>query len=608
MPVSIDFPRLDNAAQCVALWSKYPQKAVGMWATGYPRQNVDILWRLRQELIKLGVPVIFFFNESAADMVHKVINEDSNPSGTEDVYQLDDPKLLKLLSFIEVLVTNDTFFNYEFSRCTNAKIVGMPHHAKVSTPNLGNYYYDYFISDVNQLGDFDFSLIPDSLKIHRNPYFTLLEAGHPKIDLILEERVKNISSFSPPVLLLYPNYFTIGIPLQNLSNDMYEDIWSKLVSEFLLWSPQGIVVYRPHLQDRADPIIENLRQRFNESGRFFIDLESDNKFWISRADYFVTDYSGGFVNFCMSAKRPAIRMVYTREEEEPIRDVWGWTISRPTQLPGVLDAIDREEKQWTESLLEKQKREMPGLGRNFSLLAEKIKRIFTDDDDPAWLRMDKGHTACETRADTLKIVANFTRNIPNSLWEQDEWMETVHKFGGAPIAPQIWLLCLRRALLTDCDERDSTETFLKSQLIYKSEAPYTISKYIAKCLNNSLHKLPFMYSVGLIRHLVRKYPQRLALSLLLTSTSKWVSGPDKKKALFFLLMELPAYEKEVLLKVNELADAMPQYFSRPVLDKLNCLLPLALKVPLPFRRFGARVLGLKKLFAKKYWQAHRALS
>lgn len=36
-----------------------------MWATGMPRQNVDVLWRLREELLKLGVPVVFFFNESA---------------------------------------------------------------------------------------------------------------------------------------------------------------------------------------------------------------------------------------------------------------------------------------------------------------------------------------------------------------------------------------------------------------------------------------------------------------------------------------------------------------------------------------------------------------
>lgn len=55
-----DFPLLDSPAKCAALWPRYPEKVVGMWATGWPRQNVDVLWRLRQELLKLSVPVVFF--------------------------------------------------------------------------------------------------------------------------------------------------------------------------------------------------------------------------------------------------------------------------------------------------------------------------------------------------------------------------------------------------------------------------------------------------------------------------------------------------------------------------------------------------------------------
>ena len=102
--------------------------------------------------------------------------------------------------------------------------------------------------------------------------------------------------------------------------------------------------------------------------------------------------------------------------------------------------------------------------------------------------------------------------------------------------------------------------------------------------------------------------QKTTILLLLTISSPYISGAHKKRILFFLLMELPHHDKDALLKVNELAEMMPEYFSRPVLDKLNRFLPLALKVPLQLRRLSACILGLKKPLAKKYWQAHKELA
>ena len=77
MTGSPDFPKLDSVAKCAALWPKYPQKVVGLWATGYPRQNVDVLWRLREELLNQGVPVIFFFMESAKPLLRTILSRDS---------------------------------------------------------------------------------------------------------------------------------------------------------------------------------------------------------------------------------------------------------------------------------------------------------------------------------------------------------------------------------------------------------------------------------------------------------------------------------------------------------------------------------------------------
>ncbi|MBD5558621.1 MAG: hypothetical protein HDQ92_08805 [Desulfovibrio sp.] len=80
MPATPVFPVLDSATKCAALWPQYPEMVVGMWATRLPRQNVDVLWRLREELLNLGVPVVFFFNESAKPLLEKLIPEPSSLS------------------------------------------------------------------------------------------------------------------------------------------------------------------------------------------------------------------------------------------------------------------------------------------------------------------------------------------------------------------------------------------------------------------------------------------------------------------------------------------------------------------------------------------------
>ncbi|MBD5558623.1 MAG: hypothetical protein HDQ92_08815 [Desulfovibrio sp.] len=608
-----DFPLLDSAAKCVALWPKYPQKVVGMWATGSPRQNVDVLWRLREELLKLDIPVVFFFKESARTMLSRVIaggtsstssHIHSHSHSENNIYQLDDAKLFRLLNFVEVLVTNDYCVGLEESRHINAKLVGLHHHAKNPTPYGANYYYDYFASDIPTLSDFDYSGIPDSIKIHRNPHFTLLAAGHSKIDLIVEERAKNTCFPAPPVLLLYPNYLDMSMRFQNISQEAYVDIWSNIISAYLNWSKSGIVVYRPPILSRNEVLAERIANKFMDNGRFFLDTEDDNKFWISRASYFITDYSGGLVNFCLTAKRPAIQMIWKKETEEPKRDEWGWTISRPEQLIPLLEEMNKEAQYWTEALREKQEREMPTLGRNFVLLAGMIKRIFNNDDDPEWLRMDKGHTLCQNERDMLKQMPKLIRMTPNYLHYINDWVMTIRKFTGVREDPRIWLLCLRYALLADC-ERESFNAYFQ---LYKTESPDYLARFLSQWLDNVIKMLPFKQTVGLLRHLMRHYAHQTTKSLLITITSNRISGHHKKRALFFLLMEMPHADLQAIRKVNELAERMPQYFSRPVLGKINRFLPAVMKVPLALRRFTGALLGLKKPLAKKYWHAHRSLS
>lgn len=590
-----DFPtiaRLDSAAKCAALWPKYPEKVVGMWATGLPRQNVDVLWRLREELLKLDVPVIFFFRECAKPMLRTIMAADFSLSKLH-IYQLDNAKFFSLLNFVDVLVSNDTILSYDFSHHIRAKLVGMPHHANVENPTFWNFFYDYFVSDKNTLSNFDYSFHHDRAKIHRNPYFTQLIAGHPKIDLILEERQKNTCSEVPPILLLYPAYVNFSIAQQNIAPEKYVAMWTDVISDFLAFHQKGLVVFRPTAPDRSHPLVSQLTTRFAASGRFFLDEDDDNKFWLARAKYFVTDYSEGYINFSMTAKRPVIRMVHSRGEgEEPKRNEWGWTISRPGQVVSLLQLMDREAESWTAALSKKQKSEMPTLGQNFAILAGMIKRILNNDDDPTWLKLDKSHTRCQTSADVLKLVTKWARRSPYNLGYVGHWLDHELLPLGARENSRIWLPLLRRALVP----------------YFERDSPDLIAHYVNLWLENALANLPLSQSVGLLRHLVRVAPEKCAAALLITITSVHVTGTHKKRALFFLLVEWGVYEEKVLAQVNDLAKAMPQHFSRPVLDKLNRFLPFAMKVPLPLRRFAARILGLKKPLAKKYWLAHRALA
>lgn len=595
-----DIPRLDSPARCATLWAKYPGKVVGLWALGLPRQNVDVLWRLRRELMALGVPVVFFFQESAKPLLLPLL-EAAPPDATGDIYQLDDARFFRLLGFVEVLTTTYgvSFQDHHF---IPAKLVSIASVVNMVNPSIWNYYYDYIISEKDPRVAFnhknidncrvDYSLYPDACKLHRNSHLTQLMGGYPKIDLLAEERQKNAVCLSVSVLLLYPTYLDYCMTLQHIAPDRQGELWEDAVAAFLAWRPDGIAVFRPKTEDLKHPVVERLKARFEDEGRFVVDAELDNKFWLARADYFVTDYSEAWSNFTMSATRPSIRMIYTPEEKAPFQNEYGWTISRPGQLVPLLEKMDMDAEIWKESLLETRQREMPAFGRSFALIAGMIKRIYNNDDDPEWHVQPKGHTPCSSPADLLKLVAKVTRRSGFDLYCLRIWLNDVLRAARGSTTPGVWLLLLRRALLHWPDHDIVPE----------------VVRRVDSCLANTATGLPFAQSVGVLRHCMRKDAGKCSRTLLMTITHSRVSGSQKKRALFLLLMELPRYDSAQLARINALADEMPQHFSRPVLEKLNRWLPLAMKVPLPLRRFAARLLGLKKSLARSYWHAHRALS
>lgn len=512
-------PRLDSAAKCAALWPKYPEKAVGLWATGFPRQNVDVLWRLRQELVALGVPVVFFFEESAKPVLRPLLEGDC-PAPLADIYQLDDARLFRLLGFLEVLVTTFGVWSKDH-RFVGAKLVSIAAVANMVNPGIYSYYYDYIIGELDPRKSrdhrnidnrrIDYGLYPDACKIHRNRHLTQMMAGYPKIDLLSEERQKNAARPPVSVLLLYPSYLDFCATLQQISPDGYENIWADAVAAFLAWRPDGIAVFRPKTEDLKHPVVRRLRERFAEDGRFIIDAELDNKFWLSRADYFLTDFSEARANFALSALRPGIRMIYKPAEEPPVRDDYGWTVSRPGQIVPLMKEMEADATLWTHDLLETRKRVTPGFGRNFTLIAGMIKRIFDNDDDPEWYVEPKGETPLRNQADLLKLVAKATTKSNLDLFCLRFWLEDVLRAAGDRPSPGIWLPLLRRALLHWPGDDSVPE----------------IVRLWDRSLGKALAELPPAQSIGLLRHCMRKDPRRCAETLLMAATHSRFSGRQK---------------------------------------------------------------------------------
>lgn len=156
-------------------------------------------------------------------------------SRLEDIYQLDDSRYFRLLNFVDVLATHEYKVGYGNHRHIGAKLVSIPKHPTLESPCPWNYFYDYVVSVrdpgrnyISQNIDsckIDFGIYPDVCKVHCNPHFTQLVAGHAKIDLLLEEHQKKAPEPMAPVLLLYPTSIDYSMSLQSIGPEKYVELW-----------------------------------------------------------------------------------------------------------------------------------------------------------------------------------------------------------------------------------------------------------------------------------------------------------------------------------------------------------------------------------------------
>lgn len=506
-----------------------------MLATGHPIQNVDVLWRLRRELLASGVPVVFFYPRSAREMLDKVIDAEQAGWGAAlspepadvlaDIYQIDEMPLFQYIDCMSVLITSDYALLFPDTTYIKAKLVSLPHHASIFPPSIWSYDYDYIVSEKGEFSTFDYSSFPNQMKIHRNPSLTLLRAGHPKLDLIIEEREK---AAPPPglglVLLIYPYVIGRAKLHGKGSSEAYVADWTQVISDFLAEHPAGLVVHRPKKADLNEPELLALKANFANESRVLWDVQSDNKYWLARADYFITDYSDGYINWCLTSLKPAIwfRPDYTAS---PIhRTNFSLIAQDPEQVLTALKMADSEKQLWKALLSRIRRREWPMLGRSFMILADMVKRIRENADDPMWLTMDKGNSPCATPADVLRIIGRVcshpVRDVSDTYTLFSIWLPHF-RFCCQATDPRVPLLLLKRGL----------------SFILKLDTPaFGYGYHVNHCLELALSGVPYAWVRGTIRHCLRTRPLSAMFAFIAMACYGGMSGLQIQRVLSFLLM------------------------------------------------------------------------
>lgn len=415
---------IDTKAKCNWLCGRNQKRnPIALYATGLPRQNVDVLLRLREELLKNGVPVILFFNNSAKPMLNTLlpmagVRQEREGTYLEEIYQMDDLLFFQYLDFINILVTTDYANSYQLlkpeSRILPQKIVLLQHAAKTGISCL-NLYCDYLCSNTPLKIKWPFKNFPSQLKIHRTNYLTLLPCGYPKLDLLLEARQRNYEEGREPVFLFFIGDLFLTKSRVSLSSEEVFCRWKKIAADLLSEWPNGKVVFRPIGCNRG--IFEELDllgKYISTDTRLYLDLKDDNVWWLSRADYFFTDYSTAYVNWAYASLKPAIWLNYVCQ---PFASGPEAMECAPENIVDAVRIVQAEESQLRKKLLYKRRISYPFAGRTFGRLSAMLARINAGDDDSAWLRLEKEERDCGSLKDTLRFIGWFTS--PKSPYLQE---------------------------------------------------------------------------------------------------------------------------------------------------------------------------------------------
>ncbi len=385
------FTRLATAEDCARLNdSLCGKKAVALWATTQPRQNVDVLLALASALRQEGIPVLFLMKENAVALV-----ADQGGEGT-NFYILDDRQLLRFLPCIELLVTHDYVADYYRIDGFQGKVLYL-NHVATGNQNIARNYYNDYIVEINAKFScaFDYSLVPSFLSVQHNPQLAVIPAGSIKLDLLAEARARERKAGAPTgIVSFYPlsSEHMIGDNTEKIARTVRE--WSVFVEGFFREHPGGTFVFSPSIADRGREFILNFAESWRHEPHFIFSTRDDNKYWISRSDFLLTDWSGIDGSWIFSSLRPAL---YLRPDsrERPGESAYGYVTTTGAEALRALARAQKELWRWKARLLKFRSEQFPFFGKSIACLCEAIRHIVSAEFPeplPSWGVIDKKMT------------------------------------------------------------------------------------------------------------------------------------------------------------------------------------------------------------------------
>lgn len=269
-------------------------------------------------------------------------------------------------------------------------------------------YADYLCVNTPAKMRWTFEKFPRQFTIHQQGHLALLPTGYLKLDLLLEARNHNYDGAEGPVFLFHIGDIYVLKRCGFATTDGFINAWREMARNLLAKWPKGKVVFRPMAGNRNFPEIQLLAEYVSTDRQLILDLNDDNIFWLSRADYYMTDISTAWDNWMFSSLRRAILLQYTPDNKDSSLSLQpGLIQSTPDGIADAVKRLPAEDSRWRSRLLYQRRTRHPFAGHAFERLAGMITRIIAGNDDSAWPRIDKANEVCTTLADTLRLTGWF---------------------------------------------------------------------------------------------------------------------------------------------------------------------------------------------------------
>lgn len=413
--MALNIPQLFTPQDCRRLGAQLRSHnaVVALCPTGSPRQTVDVMLFFRNELRKCGITVLVFVLENAIEDLERLsTSEDLN-----FIYRINSIDILQHCAFINILCTYDIFLQNSRTWPID-KIILFPHNMLYEVPGITSFWMDYAVAQNKKQVNFDFSRYPNSVKYFRNRFLTVIPAGYPKLDLLIEARRRlgegplgRVAFF--PTTREWGHYVSDPVLLREL-------IW--LIEVFFQRWPDHQFVLRPRTEDFNDSVFRAVERYFSSDPRFIYDTGRDNKKYLVSSDILFTDNSAVEVNFAYATLQPVIRLkIGKRSIPSPFRTgARGyWVTSAANALAALEDALARREE-WKAAITAERSRELCNPGTACAYLAAAVDDLLADRTAPDWRIIDKGNTPYDRVADYLRLLTSPYHlwrpiNVPNVL-------------------------------------------------------------------------------------------------------------------------------------------------------------------------------------------------